>query len=72
MGNPLVKIIGFTTTDEKVCAAGGRISTQEGTALQIWEKSQDKEKNENLIFKVREPKAVFLRFLLYRLCRIRP
>ncbi len=52
MGNPLVKIIGFTTTDEKVCAAGGRISTQEGTALQIWEKSQDKEKNENLIFKV--------------------
>lgn len=52
MGNPQVKIVGFTTSGEKVCAAGGRISTQEGTALQIWDKSQDKEKNENLIFKV--------------------
>lgn len=45
-------IIGMTDTDEKVTAASGRISTQEGTALSIWEKSQDKEKNANLIGKV--------------------
>lgn len=52
MGNPQVIIVGFTSTGEKVCAAGGRISTQPGTALDIWAKSQDEEKNENLIFKV--------------------
>lgn len=45
-------IIGMTDTDEKVTAAAGRISTQEGTALGIWDKSQDKEKNKNLIGKV--------------------
>ena len=45
-------IIGMTDTDEKVTAASGRISTQEGTALSIWDKSQDKEKNANLIGKV--------------------
>lgn len=45
-------IIGMTDTGEKVTAASGRISTQEGTALSIWDKSQDKEKNENLISKV--------------------
>lgn len=47
-----VLIIGMTDTDEKVTAASGRISTQEGTALSIWDKSQDKEKNANLIGKV--------------------
>ena len=47
-----VLIIGMTDTDEKVTAASGRISTQEGTALGIWDKSQDKEKNANLIGKV--------------------
>ena len=52
MGKPQVIVIGFTTTGEKVCAAGGRVSTQPGTALDIWAKSQDEEKNENLIFKV--------------------
>ena len=52
MGNPQVVVVGFTTTGEKVCAAGGRVSTQPGTALDIWAKSQDEEKNENLIFKV--------------------
>lgn len=52
MGKPQVLIVGFTTTGEKVCAAGGRVSTQPGTALDIWAKSQDEEKNENLIFKV--------------------
>ena len=45
-------IIGMTDTDEKVTAASGRISTQEGTALSIWDKSQDREKNANLIGKV--------------------
>ena len=45
-------IIGMTDTDEKVTAASGRISTQEGTALSIWDKSQDREKNKNLIGKV--------------------
>ena len=45
-------IIGMTDTDEKVTAASGRISTQEGTALSIWDKSQDKGKNTNLIGKV--------------------
>ncbi len=45
-------IIGMTDTDEKVTAASGRISTQEGTALSIWDKSQDREKNTNLIGKV--------------------
>ena len=52
MGKPQVIIVGFTTTGEKVCAAGGRVSTQPGTALDIWSKSQNVEKNENLIFKV--------------------
>ena len=45
-------IIGMTDTDEKVTAASGRISTQEGTALSIWDKSQDRDKNANLIGKV--------------------
>lgn len=47
-----VFIIGVSDTDEKVCAASGRISTQSGTALEIMEKSQDNEKNANLITKV--------------------
>ena len=45
-------IIGLSDTDEKVCAAGGRISTQAGSAMEIWAKSQDKEKNASLINKV--------------------
>ncbi len=45
-------IIGLSDCDEKVCAAAGRISTQEGTALEIFDKSQDKEKNRKLISKV--------------------
>ncbi len=47
-----VYLIGLSDCDEKVCAAAGRISTQEGTALEIFEKSQDKEKNFKLIGKV--------------------
>lgn len=45
-------IIGLSDCGEKVTAAGGRISTQAGTALQIWAKSQDNEKNQKLINKV--------------------
>ena len=45
-------IIGITDCDESVCAAAGRISTQKGTALDIFERSHDKEKNANLISKV--------------------
>ncbi len=47
-----VYLIGLSDCDEKVCAAAGRISTQEGTALEIIHKSQDKEKNRKLIGKV--------------------
>ncbi|MBR5437763.1 MAG: FAD-dependent thymidylate synthase [Clostridia bacterium] len=52
MANPGVYLIGISDCDEKVCAAAGRISTQEGTALEIFDKSQDKEKNQKLINKV--------------------
>lgn len=48
----MVKIIGCSSVDEKICAAAGRISTQSGTALEIFERSQDKAKNANLISKV--------------------
>ena len=45
-------IIGVSSCGEAVCAAAGRISTQKGTALEIMERSRDKEKNANLITKV--------------------
>lgn len=45
-------LIGISDVDEKVCAAGGRTSTQPGNATEIWDKSQDSEKNEKLIGKV--------------------
>ncbi len=47
-----VYVLGYSSCGEKMCAAGGRISTQPGNALGIWEKSQDDEKNANLIDKV--------------------
>lgn len=47
-----VYILGVSNCGEKMCAASGRISTQPGNALGIWEKSQDDEKNANLIDKV--------------------
>jgi len=47
-----VFILGISDCGEKMCAAGGRISTQSGNALGIWAKSQDAEKNANLIDKV--------------------
>lgn len=49
---PGVYILGVSDCKEKMCAAAGRISTQPGNALGIWEKSQDDEKNANLIDKV--------------------
>ena len=45
-------IIGCSDCNEEVCAASGRISTQSGTALEIFERSHDKEKNAKLINKV--------------------
>ena len=45
-------VLGMTDTDEKIPAAAGRISPQEGDASEIFEKSQDREKNAKLISKV--------------------
>ena len=45
-------IIGFSDCGESVCAASGRISTQQGTALEIFERSHDAQKNSKLISKV--------------------
>lgn len=45
-------IIGVSSCNEEVCAAAGRISTQQGTALEIFDRSHDKEKNARLISKV--------------------
>lgn len=42
----------MTETGEKIPAAAGRISTQSGTATQIFDKSDDSEKNARLIAKV--------------------
>ncbi len=47
-----VYIIGITDCTQDVCAASGRISTQSGTALEIFERSHDEEKNSKLIEKV--------------------
>ncbi len=52
MSNNGVHIIGITDCTQDVCAASGRISTQNGTALEIFERSHDEEKNTNLIGKV--------------------
>lgn len=45
-------IIGLSDEGERVTAAGCRISTQPGTVMNIWAKSQDNTKNTNLINKV--------------------
>lgn len=47
-----VHIIGVSSCNEEVCAAAGRISTQQGTALEIFDRSHDREKNARLISKV--------------------
>ena len=45
-------IVGVSSCNEEVCAASGRISTQQGSALEIFERSHDAEKNRKLIEKV--------------------
>lgn len=45
-------VIGMSETGEKIPAASGRISTQPGNAGEILEKSNDAQKNANLIEKV--------------------
>lgn len=45
-------LIGLSSTNEEICAASGRISTQKGSALDIYEKSHDRDKNASLIGKV--------------------
>lgn len=49
---PQAVILSMTRDGEKLCAAGGRISTQPGDAVEIWDRSQDDEKNSSLIQKV--------------------
>lgn len=49
---PGAYVIGLSSTGEELCAASGRISTQKGTALEIFSKSHDPEKNASLIGKV--------------------
>ncbi|MCD7828449.1 MAG: FAD-dependent thymidylate synthase [Clostridiales bacterium] len=51
-GGSVAIVLGMTDTDEKIPAAAGRISTQEGDASEIFDKSQDREKNAKLISKV--------------------
>lgn len=45
-------VLGITSDGEKICSAAGRISTQQGTSMDIWNKSADPEKNSSLIKKV--------------------
>ena len=45
-------VLGMTCDGEKICSAAGRISTQQGTSIEIFEKSADSEKNSSLIKKV--------------------
>lgn len=49
---PGAYVLGLSATGEELCAASGRISTQKGTALEIFDKSHDPEKNASLIGKV--------------------
>jgi len=45
-------VLGMSCDGEKICSAAGRISTQQGTSMDIWNKSADPEKNSSLIKKV--------------------
>lgn len=47
-----VSIVGVSDCGEKICAAGGRISTLPGNAKEILSKSEDTQKNSRLIKKV--------------------
>ncbi|MCM1544288.1 MAG: FAD-dependent thymidylate synthase [Ruminococcus sp.] len=52
MNKPGIYIIGISDVGESVCAAAGRISTQKGSALEVFERSHDADKNAHLISKV--------------------
>lgn len=52
MEKATVKIIASSTAGENVCAAAGRISTLEGTALEIFARTEEKDNNAALIGKV--------------------
>ncbi|MCQ2408125.1 MAG: FAD-dependent thymidylate synthase [Oscillospiraceae bacterium] len=52
MNQASVKIIASSTAGDTICAAAGRISTTQGTALEIYERSREKENNSSLIEKV--------------------
>lgn len=52
MKQATAKIIASSTAGELVCAASGRISTTQGSALEILERSKTKENNAKLIGKV--------------------
>ncbi len=49
---PGAYVIGISSTNEEICAASGRISTGKGSALEILERSHDRDKNISLIDKV--------------------
>ena len=49
---PTAKIISYNLHGEKVCASAAKISTTSGTALELFEASNDVEKNRKLIKKV--------------------
>lgn len=49
---PTAKIVASSTAGELVCAAAGRISTTQGTSLEILARSKEKENNATLIEKV--------------------
>lgn len=50
--NSVAKIISYNLQGENVCASAARISTTAGNAYEVFEKSQDCDKNRNLIKKV--------------------
>lgn len=52
MNRAQAKIIASSTAGDLICAAAGRISTTQGTALEIAERSKEKENNSTLIEKV--------------------
>lgn len=52
MNQASVRIIASSTAGDTVCAAAGRISTTQGTAMEIYSRSCEKENNGTLIEKV--------------------
>ena len=52
MEKATAKIIASSTAGEQVCASAGRISTTQGSALEVFARSENKENNGSLITKV--------------------